>query len=380
MLRLFLSVDIEGSTHLKNILNHTALSRDFNKWYDVINKYLEITGTLGSSGDIDKNSIWLSAKKVLSNIYDSHTDDWAIVCASTFESFNDLFYSQIDKKDPNLFRQTPLHPWKALGDELIYSFEVRNRKEINILTSSFLSALRQVDKDLFTKSKIRVKGTGWVAGFPIRNRIIIFPFPELHRKREVEGSVYDPFQYPREDYCGPEMDIGFRLGKATSPGFLVCSIELLILLGECDTKEQLRCAHVGWDKLKGVWDGQPYPIYFLYPSRDEELTSYTEYYPGLVHDSPFIKKWEENKSKLTKVESLVPNARAIIKFLPESLGVIEPYIESESMDDYTKMPDNHKLILELLKLLVDSKVGLAEPENVIPDPKASAEALNKLEL
>ncbi len=290
-LRLFLSVDISGSTNLKNIKNYQKLIKRFNEIENLISKLKE-NRFVDKKNEIDDFKYKILCEEDL---------DWASSINSIFNDFHLLFAKNINET---------IYPWKVLGDELIYSFRIDSRENLYKYTLDFLIALRYYDKKLSKENTIRLKGSGWVAGFPVRNRkIIMQSFPELYYKNK-KGN-YEKFPYPREDYLGPDMDIGFRISKYVWPGFIVASLDLVYLLIQLkkEEKDQFKIYEVGWEQLKGVWNDRPYPIYWL--SLPEEFSSnyysYQEYYPWDIENNKFLKNYillKENEKKKSQEDFL----------------------------------------------------------------------------
>lgn len=92
-----------------------------------------------------------------------------------------------------------------------------------------------------------VKGTAWLAGFPVNN-------VEIISNDDSQNSV---------DYIGPSIDIGFRLTKFSNPGKFVVSIELAYLLTKCQSITELQFSYSGKEVLKGVLENKPYPVIWL---------------------------------------------------------------------------------------------------------------------
>jgi hypothetical protein len=324
-IRLFLSVDISGSTKLKNLKNYIKMinrSEDLGKICAEIQK-------LNTGVTIEE-----SIKYVLLQNEDL---DWVNTISNTFSDFHSLFLSELKRSD--------LFPWKVLGDELIYSLRTDDREELQTILLAFYKTLRKYDKNLREKNSIRLKGSAWTAGFPIRNRIIQIPCPNLYYK---DGNgVEKNYQYPKEDYLGPEMDIGFRLGKCVSSGFIVISLELAFLLSEVESSNQFNIVDVGWEPLKGVWGDRPYPIYWLYlpnNDKDNDLYKYNEYCDWETASDHLLYEWDKNKEEMAEAKALTPTIKSIISKLPTELGVEVPYFTKSGI-----IPKKHQEILKLLK-------------------------------
>ena len=132
--RVFLSVDLVGSTRLKNRLNHQELFDKYGARLSVLNKVREQNETV----DFDRDA---ARTAVLESLGVSTEDfDWATVVEFFYASFHSELAANLKnvKERHNLkpIDEEP-HPWKAVGDELIYQFEVRSRLELTGLLSLF---------------------------------------------------------------------------------------------------------------------------------------------------------------------------------------------------------------------------------------------------
>jgi len=250
--------------------------------------------------------------------------------ARFFESFFAEFPSNLDAriqeaKDQNERQlDIPLEPldfWKMTGDEILYTAVVRNSAHVYILTKAFYRAVYSYDKDIFDKWGLRVKGTGWTAGFPLRNSEI-----KIHEGSEDEAT----------DFIGPDIDIGFRISKASRSGRMVASMDLADLLAQHSDIDNFLFFHVGFEDLQGVFDNNPYPIFWI---KEKD-------------DNPRLLPWETFKCPLTKVYSISNNGenpanlRRSIQEIREALPQLElfpPYFEERDM------PAIHRRIWQELK-------------------------------
>lgn len=338
-LRLFVGVDIAGSTALKNRQNYSYLV----KLYTENKKLLDSTKErlLGLCPSLSRSAIDGVHEEVLNAHLPSESDlDWAAMLQQCFSDFHSIFRRNLGNTKE--LAETDCYPWKALGDELIYSFRVKGRTIVQQVLVSFLAALREYDKKLSQKDRIRLKSSAWVAGFPIRNRQVQLPMAKLRLDHDSDKDGNYP--YPRIDYLGPDMDTGFRLGKCTWPSLCVVSIELAQLLGECQTKSQVRLRHVGWEKLKGVWDDRPYPILWAaLPPEHPQAEPYNEIKIWSEGESDFVRAWKTQPLKEAKAHlELINNVR---EQLPPEFGIVPAYI----VDEGDPVPEQHRFIQKILE-------------------------------
>lgn len=64
------------------------------------------------------------------------------------------------------------------------------------------------------------------------------------------------------DILGKRTDEGFRLTKFTDKNILCLSAELTYLIKKLDSDKEININHIGYATLKGIWNNNPYPIYW----------------------------------------------------------------------------------------------------------------------
>ena len=178
-----------------------------------------------------------------------------------------------------------------------------------------------------------------------------------------------------EDFLGPDIDTGFRIGKCTQPGMLVVSVEMAELLSEApgDVNPMIGKI-VGWEELKGVWNDKRYPVIWVdlpsgYPDADGDLKA-QEFDPWQQVDSTLCKSWSSDPPK-QPIRDFAETLRQLRKMLPKSLGLVDPYIVGDP-DHEDEIPKEHQQILDLLKSVQEhqdavQKQDAEEPAAGAPD-------------
>ncbi|MCT8335739.1 hypothetical protein NUH30_18785 [Leptospira sp. 85282-16] len=358
MLRLFLSVDIQGSTNLKNKLNYSTLNDDFVEKCNLI-LHLIKQDLITCPANIDEitYSEKLALESIATNIQERKHIDWLEAQSNLFQDFNSNFFANLTRNyNPNLNAfDLEKFLWKSIGDELVYVFEVNTRDNIHNICLSFLATLYLLDQKFSQANYYRLKASAWTAGFPIRNREIKFPFPQSFTRIENdEGEFnYDKYDYPRRDFIGPDIDIGFRIGKFCWPGVLTVSMDLAELLSE-NRKSKLTVRFVGWENLKGVWNNIHYPIFWVTMDRSliesQGLKEYKFYNSSDIALSKNLENFDAGGAE-GYVDITTQRISEIRKELPSFLGLVKPYLE----DDTDPVPLEHAKIKELLLKLEDFK-------------------------
>jgi hypothetical protein len=265
-LRLFLSLDIVGSTEFKQASRSADAPRAIaDAWVEPFLSFYQI-----------------SVEQM-----EAH---WVRTCGA-------MSAVEPSNKSERFLFGTPPQFWKGAGDEVLFSKEVRSPLDAMAAIHTFLSVMKE-HRARFAQKGVRldVKGTAWLAGFPVNNAkaMLAARYEDLPPGRLDEPvaenyrllALYragDAKTFGQLDYVGPSVDLGFRLREHATPRRLVVSADLVWLLchthDSCTDRERKRCRfltvpHVGYDGrrgLKGILGGQPYPLLWIEADPDNEI-------------------------------------------------------------------------------------------------------------
>ena len=150
--------------------------------------------------------------------------DWLKVVVDFVDTFPEIFERHVGKTARE--RQLPPAPspalWKILGDELVFRIEVKRDTHATVHLEALKASLAEWNADVrqqrrtsperrTSERRLLAKGAAWLAGFPVTNAVL-------------------PIAGNNDDYLGPSMDAGFRLGKLSTPRRLALSVDLIWLL------------------------------------------------------------------------------------------------------------------------------------------------------
>ncbi len=276
-----------------------------------------------------KVRIFLSTDVVGSTAYKtrrakSDPADWPRFYNRFFDDFHIQLMGSLD--EVKQIHSAPSHDltfWKLLGDEILYSAVIRNEHDAYVLTKAFHRAVFHYDKDIYSQDRLRVKGTAWIAGFPIRNS-------EIKPRSLASGSGASPETQTPLDYVGLDIDIGFRLSSTSRAGRMTVSMDLADLLAQ-NKDSNLRFFHVGWERFKGVFDDKPYPIFWV--SEPDKLP---EMFPWQEFDCPFTRSFvkEKNCGKTEDHAGDILNLIADIRTALPDLQLFKPYFQQDDMPTF----------------------------------------------
>lgn len=284
---------------------------------------------------------------------------WLSPIANFFGSFQEAFVREWrqfkNQIAPKLGIEVTIDPtfWKANGDELIFVKELVDRKEVLGCIDAWLKALKVVRKQLISEG-LDVKATAWTAGFPVTNSEFVFqsgsvlsaaPFeddPRLQQFSLLEQWHQDDPKTKNlvMDFIGPSVDIGFRLTSRATPRHFVISVDIAYLLSAIPfhTDDDIEIEdpvifYGGRTELKGVLGGRPYPVFWIDAASKERFDQAED---ALLKASPAQKSDIE---------------RFCLEFYRRnSTLMLLPFIFKEDVgNDHKKFPDNYIEALEHLR-------------------------------
>ncbi|WP_293448880.1 hypothetical protein [Planktotalea sp.] len=233
--RLFLSVDLTGSTAFKAKNTSFDWLKEFQKFY-------------------------ASFLALYSENYSFSCDD-------------------IDSMD-NADAENCPKLWKTIGDEILFVNRVHSISHLSAYVSAFSKTLMEF-ADKFLGEDLDTKGNGWIAAFPSPNCSIgiggdstIDPIAGINDlpSEQLEADVDEnPRKY---DFLGKGIDGGFRISKNSNIDTFTISPALAYLLSKAKTNPDVtkftgRFRFHEPQPLKGVLDGKRYPIISLDTQRHQ---------------------------------------------------------------------------------------------------------------
>lgn len=233
-LRLFLSVDLVGSTAYKADQASQAFAKVKPKWVALFTDfYREFPERLANS--------FLSSGR-----FGEATDE--------------------AKHPPKI--------WKTIGDEIVLCSRILSIEHLAHAVSCFVETMADYSKIIQkTSDKLDLKGNAWVAACPAPN--IAFPlvqsdhpeFQDLDTSEKIEKLIDE--NPSRFDFLGKAIDTGFRIAKNSKSEQMTVSVQLAYLLckAEIEGIPALSLDYGGRFELKGVNGGIPYPALYINTER-----------------------------------------------------------------------------------------------------------------
>ncbi|HGG64165.1 MAG TPA: hypothetical protein ENK34_06265 [Rhodobacteraceae bacterium] len=201
---------------------------------------------------------------------DGPTPKWVTVFQQFYTDFPARFKTNYhNEKNEAVGNDGCPELWKAVGDELVFCGRITNKKSCAVALNSFINTLHQYREILHNDGiNLNLKGTGWLAAFPEPNRAVQLrrtnEDPELLSASEALEKCADdkPFDY---DFLGKAIDTGFRIAGTAKPERFVLSVQLARILADDPAKSgfghSIRFARP--KSLKGVNRDEPYPLLYI---------------------------------------------------------------------------------------------------------------------
>lgn len=177
--------------------------------------------------------------------------------------------------------------WKTIGDEILFCCRLSSLCHLGACVDAFVEALKEFGA-LAREFDLNTKGNAWVASFPTPNCSIM---PIQNGDGLGEDSLNGKSDLPTEDneikvdndpskfdFLGKGIDAGFRISKNSAIDTLTISPGLAILLAKASNTKLV----TGFNRIirfsdmqvfKGVADSNPYPVLTIDTSRDSRHES-----------------------------------------------------------------------------------------------------------
>lgn len=272
--------------------------------------------------------------------------------------------------------------WKGAGDEVLFSKTIESPLDAMAAVQAMLLLMTSHRENFQSKARttrLDIKGTAWLAGFPLNNSEIVLGedgslgansgddmLDNFRLLADLEGK--QERQDYRADFIGPSVDLGFRLRDHATARRLMISADLVWLLcranKKCSPDQSQRCQllqvprinYGNGASLKGVLDDEPYPLFWIEASPATALDSAEDTLLGRV-DIP---------SRPNHVELL---RNYCDTFLDNSHPLrMRPYIEACVDADISKTSDERKERLRKLQEYINGSVTQIK-DIARPDPE-----------
>lgn len=177
-------------------------------------------------------------------------EGWLAIFKAFFTNFPLMVAGQIGFEFLDDERTPAIQVWKVMGDEVVFAAEPASPEELTSILLALLRTMRMYEAKHFQELPLRLKGTAWLADTDGAN--IEIEIPELS---SGQGAHLD--------YIGPDIDLGFRISKFARPGCITVSLDVMEAIIGARNSAQAALFLMGQEPLKGVLFGRPYPIIWM---------------------------------------------------------------------------------------------------------------------
>lgn len=250
-------------------------------------------------------SVDLTGSTAFKQLPFSPKSPWQKVFLHFYREFPQVLHQQ-QQGDPAA--NLDFNLWKAVGDELLFTCDVRSERDIFHAVRLWIKAMREfTETGLDEHTSLGVKGAAFLATFPGPDHESTIP-----RRPEIEESGRDVLLLNEEavsaverdtsqylfDYFGPSIDTGFRIANQSKPRYMPLSLEVAYALAvmhhhhssESDQYASADLKLLDSIELKGVWGGREYPVFALDLDHTDAVHSALATLRGIRHDNTHILK------------------------------------------------------------------------------------------
>ncbi len=142
--------------------------------------------------------------------------------------------------------------WKVMGDEVVFVTRPASPEELTSILIALLRTMTLYEERHLTELPLRLKGTAWLADFKGQN--IEIEIPELS-SGETGAHL---------DFIGPDIDLGFRVTRFARAGCMALSLDVVEQVLQASNAAAAALYLVGAEPLKGILFGRPYPIIWMH--------------------------------------------------------------------------------------------------------------------
>lgn len=178
------------------------------------------------------------------------SEAWLGIFRTFFTSFPLMMAGQIGHAFIEDAATPAISVWKVMGDEVVFVCEPGSPEELTTILLTLMKTMALYEERHFQELPLRLKATAWLADFDGQN--IEIEIPELS---SGDGE--------HVDFIGPDIDLGFRIGKFARPGVMVVSLDVLEAVLGAANAEGVAFYLMGREALKGVMFGRSYPIVWM---------------------------------------------------------------------------------------------------------------------
>lgn len=209
--------------------------------------------------------------------------EWIKAFSFFYSRFNEILISNYQNESrkicpPNIVGTSP-KVWKTIGDEIIFCCKAESIQHISMCVMAFTKTLNDFHNELIkTYSSLGVKGNSWLADFPAINcSLPLISNPSLDTVTDEEREKKAD-ETPNEfDFLGKSIDTGFRISRNSNLNFMtICPHLAYMLAKSIDSKATTNISGIelrfnGVQSFKGVVNDGNFPVLGISTYKDEKI-------------------------------------------------------------------------------------------------------------
>ncbi|WIY27259.1 hypothetical protein [Parasedimentitalea psychrophila] len=255
--------------------------------------------------------------------------EWLKAFQHFYGEFPRLYSSEFDEVCSSIEgiggneRSAPPKIWKTIGDEILFVNRVLSITHLGAYVTAFSKSLHKFGELVQAYDGLNTKGNGWIAAFPSPNCSIGIgdggDADPMSGGNELSTEEFESIvdEEPKKfDFLGKGIDGGFRISRNSTVNTFTISPALAFLLTKAKTNPDATKFDADFrfhetQSFKGVVNGRPYPIISIDTIRDEEerelhrLEAKLLQRPSVVADCVELKDYLDKYIKLNKIEKPV---------------------------------------------------------------------------
>jgi hypothetical protein len=361
-LRLFMSVDIAGSTQFKqHLLSHK--------------------NAVGNKEDPESSN---PSEPWLSPILEFY-EQISVIFNARWSAITDSARAQLPGCE---FGERP-NIWKAVGDELVFTKILQDHRQAYACIAAWLETIQTYRKRVKELGAgLDLKASAWIAGFPVNNAEVILNHQGEDAVLCDDGDyIYGNLSRLEShhanaggirDFIGPSIDTGFRIASVATPRKFVLSPDLAFLLAHaavnlqtCWTSQKLEFYYEGRKSFKGVANGAPFPVFWVNTLEPDPLIKIEDKIQNLTSISASeVKEFCELFLERNRETHLMH------PFIPSDADVLFKNIPSRHVDKLQKLAQYW--ITESARRRVEQSAQLEPEEATTTDSEAQSADLEAL--
>ncbi|WP_461600044.1 hypothetical protein, partial [Achromobacter marplatensis] len=235
--------------------------------------------------------------------------------------------------------------WKAVGDELIFTKKLGSHQEAYICVAAMLKTVHEFRNTIKAHSSgLDLKCAAWIAGFPVNNAEVVLSTTSVQDSLGYDDGdfifanltrLHDMGKDPTaiRDFIGPSIDTGFRVASLSNPRQFVFTVDLALLLAAASAAipaastsvAPLTYYYLGRIPLKGVTNDVPYPVFWIDAATPSPLTAIEDRLEGRQPvNATLVKEYCE-------------------RYIERQQGthIIRPYLVNDSDHAFRQKPADH---------------------------------------